>query len=127
MIAAADEVIADAASYGDYWNRWLLKDAHSQLCFFHFLRYFADYRPRPLYVGMIIRDEPAKRIVDFVCHRLVTDTGSVLEKAKWFQAYWNSSVAVHGIFEPIRDGVAERYRSHGPTIVRRRIVGPAPS
>jgi hypothetical protein len=65
-------------------------------------------------------------IKSFICQRLNKDTGSIREKAEWFQAYWNRTVAVNGFFGRIEAGVTERYNSRGPTTMMRRMYMPNP-
>jgi hypothetical protein len=122
MTLVSQEVVDDAAGYGTSFLEWFSEDSPSRH-FIHYLRQYAEYRPQPAFPGMMIMDEPAKRIIDFICHRLNTDTGRVLAKAQWFRAYWNRTVAVHGIFGSIESGVTKRYTSRGATIGVRRIVG----
>jgi hypothetical protein len=125
MTLVSDEVIQDARQYGSGHLSWLCTDP-AQRQFIHYLRWYAAYRPEPVYVGMVIMDEPAKRVIDFVLGRLISDTGRVLAKAQWLQAYWNETVASNGIFERIDPGVTPRYASHGPTIIHRRVVAGVP-
>lgn len=128
IILLSEEVFADAKRYGVQHLAWLRADP-AQRQFIHYLRSYSEYRPEPIYPGKVIMDEPAKRIVDFVLGRLASDTGRVLAKAQWLQAYWNETVAGNGVFERIEPGVTPRYASRGPTIMYRRIVAgasPAP-
>jgi hypothetical protein len=122
MTLVSQEIVDDAAGYGAHFLEWLLEDAPTRH-FIHYLRQYADYRPSPPLPGMMIMDEPAKRVTDFICHRLNVDTGRVLAKSQWFRAYWNRTVASRGTFRSIESGVTERYISRGPTIGVRRIVG----
>lgn len=122
MILVSQPVIDDANRYGNPFLEWLLEDSPERH-FIHYLRQYAEYRREPRLAGMVILDEPASRIIDFVCHRLNTDAGRVLAKAQWFQAYWNRTVALHGVLGSIEAGITERRLSRGPTIGMRRIVG----
>ncbi len=122
MTLVSQEVVDYAAEYGPHFLEWLSEDSPTRR-FIHYLRQYAEYCPKPALPGMMIMDEPAKRVADFICHRLNVDTGRVLAKAQWFRAYWNRTVAIRGIFGSIESGVTERYISRGPTIGVRRIVG----
>src|ERR1700724_83363 len=62
-------------------------------------------RHEPIYAGKVILDDPGARIMNFVWQRLDQDTGSILAKSQWLQAYWNATVAVHGVFGFIEAGV----------------------
>jgi hypothetical protein len=125
MTLLSEEVVQDAKSYGDEYTQWLVEEEPGRH-FIHYLIAYALYRPTPIYTGKVILDDPGGRIIDFVQQRLNNDKGRVLAKAEWFQAYWNRTVAVHGVFKSIEAGVTERYRSRGPTIMVRRIAGPLP-
>ena len=118
------EVIEDANVYGDHHLQWLLEDG-AERHFVHYLRSYSEYRHQPIYAGKVVLDRPAGRIIDFICQRLNRDAGRVRSKADWFGDYWNRTVASHGIFRRIEPGVTERFNSGGPTIMMRRIAGPA--
>lgn len=122
IVLVAPEVLEDARSYGHAFSAWLLEDSPGRH-FIHYLRQYAEYRPEPVYPGKVILDEPAKRVIDFVCRRLNSSTGSVLAKAEWVREYWNRTVAVHGVLGSIESGVTEHYHSRGPTIMMRRVAG----
>jgi hypothetical protein len=122
MTLISDEVNDDAKKYGAAHLQWVAKD-NAERNFVNYLIRYQIYRPTPIYAGMVILDRPALRIIDFVNQRLNRDKDRVLEKAIWFQAYWNETVAVQGIFGRIEAGVTERYDTGGPTIAYRRIAG----
>lgn len=125
MTLVSDEVLADVKAYGSQFEEHLTQDAAGRY-FVHYLRSYAEYTPLPIYSGKVILDYSGRRIVDFVCHRLNTHTNHrVLEKDIWFQNYWNEKVAALGVFGRIEAGVTERDSGHGPTIMMRRIAGPA--
>jgi len=92
--------------------------------FVHYLRQYARYDPSIRLPGTVVLEEPAARMMDFICHRLNTDSGRILEKARWFQAYWNRVVATQGVFGRIEAGVCERVATEGPTIVVWRVFNP---
>ena len=117
----SSEVFNDAQAYGEPFMEWIAEDAPERY-FVHYLRQYAEYRHEPIYSGKVVLDDPANRIIDFVCQRLNTDIGGVLVKAEWLQSYWNRAVASQGVLGTIEAGVQQRYLSHGPTIVVRRII-----
>lgn len=118
------EVLDDARTYSAPLMDWLIEDGADRH-FVHYLSRYATYRPKPIYSGMVIMDDPAQRVTDFICRRLNQDAGTVLEKAQWFAAYWNRTVAIEGVFGPIEQGMVPKGTSRGPTLMVRRIVGPA--
>lgn len=120
----SQEVLDDAKTYGVSFMEWLIEDETGQH-FVHYLRRYAEYRHEPRYPGMVIMDDPAQRVIDFICHRLSRDEGSVLEKAQWLAKYWNRTVAVGGVFGQIAQGIVPKNTSRGPTLMVRRIVGSA--
>jgi hypothetical protein len=122
LTLVSEEVLEDAEKYHNGFLGWFKEDGPKRY-FVHYLIEYAAYRPEPIYAGKWIMDDPGARTVDFICQRLNRDTGSVLGKAEWFQAYWNETVAVHGIFGRIERGVTERYISNGPIIAYRRMAG----
>jgi hypothetical protein len=120
----SSEVLQDAAKYGQPFLGWVREDPPGRY-FIDYLRQYAEYRHEPIFAGKMIMDEPGKRIVDFVLQRLISDTGNVLAKAQWLQAYWNQTVSTGGVFDRIEPGVTPRYVSRGPTTMIRRMVAPA--
>lgn len=122
----SQEVLDDAKTYGTQFIEWLIEDVTDRH-FVHYLRRYAEYRHEPRYPGMVIMDDPAQRVIDFMCHRLNRDEGSVLEKAQWFAEYWNRTVAAGGVFGQIGQGMVPKDTSRGPTLMVRRIVGSAKS
>ena len=117
-------VLSDVDRFGTPFPKMLLESAG--IIFVNYLRQFELYRHQPIWSGKWIMDEPGKRIVDFVCQRLNSDAGRVLEKAEWFQQYWNQTVVPGGVFGSIEKGVTERYHTDGPAVMIRRMVAPAP-
>jgi hypothetical protein len=124
MTLLSQEVLDDARQYGTHHMGWLV-DYEGQW-FVHYLKDYSLYRQQPIYSGKVAYDDPAGRIIDFVCQRLNRDTGTVLAKAQWLQRYWNQTVANQGVFGAIEAGVTERYVSKGPTIMYRRMYMPNP-
>lgn len=95
----SSEVYADAQAMGQTFLQWLETDGHDRF-FVHYLMNYAEYHKTPALPGKVVLDTDAERIAFFISQRLLNDTGRVLEKAKWFQAYWNRTVAQ-------QDGYAE--------------------
>ncbi len=122
LTMVSDEVVQDAMSYDPIFKSYLATDPSNKY-FVHYLRQFAEYRPTPIYAGKVMLEDPAQRVIDYICQRLNTGTGNPLDKAKWFREYWNSTVAIHGILGRIELGATPTFTSRGPTIVFRRVVG----
>jgi hypothetical protein len=125
MTLISAEVFEDANRYGPAHRQWIAQD-NAGKNFVHYLIEYQAYRPTPIYQGMQFLERPGGRVIDFVCQRLNNHNGLVLAKAEWFQAYWNETVAVHGVFGRIEKGVTERYDSGGPVIGFRRMYMPSP-
>jgi hypothetical protein len=123
LTLVSQEVYEDAARFGEPYLKWLREDG-PQRYFVDYLRWYADYRPMPIYSGKVILDDPGERVMDYMIGRLETNAGRAREKAVWMQNYWNETVAPNGIFGKIEPGVTPRYKSRGPTIMHRRMAGP---
>jgi hypothetical protein len=121
MTMLSEEVIQDAMSYDPMIKRYLVTDPSNKY-FVHYLLQFAEYRPTPIYPGLVLLEDPAQRVIDYICQRLNTATDSPLDKAKWVQEYWNSTVAIQGIFGRIESGATPTFTSRGPTTMMRRVV-----
>jgi hypothetical protein len=120
MTLVSNDVVADLKAYGLQIDELLTHDAEKRY-FVHYLKSYAEYTRLPLLPGKVMLDETGKRIVDFICHRLYTETDpDVRAKNTWFQNYWNDKVAIRGVFGRIEDGVSERDLGHGPTLIKRR-------
>jgi hypothetical protein len=123
LTLVSSEVVDDAKGYSADHIKWLREDG-PQRHFVDYLRRYADYQPTPIYAGKVVLDDPGNRVMEFIRQRLNNDTGSVREKAAWFQAYWNRTVSVNGFFGRIEAGTTERYVSRGPTTMMRRMYMP---
>ena len=88
----SSEVYADAQAMGQNFLQWLETDGPDRF-FVHYLMDYAEYHKTPALPGKVVLDTDAERIAFFISRRLLNDTGRVLGKAKWFQAYWNRTVA----------------------------------
>lgn len=124
MVLLSEEVLEDAKKYGPQHMGFLVEQ--NGRWFIHFLLQYTMYRPRPIYQGMVVLDRPGARVINFISQRLNRDQGSIRAKAEWIRAYWNETVAVHGIFGAIEEGVAEQSDLGGPTIAVRRLYAGDP-
>lgn len=120
IVLLSEEVVEDARKYGQSHLGLLFEE--DGRWFIHFLIEYAVYRPTPIYLGMVILDRPGARIINFICQRLNKDSGSIKEKAEWIRTYWNRTVAIHGIFGRIEEGVPEQTDLGDPTIVLSRLL-----
>jgi hypothetical protein len=118
IVLLSDEVLEDARKYGEQHMRFLVE--RDGRWFVHFLLQYALYRPTPIYSGKVCLERPGARVINFISQRLNKDKGSIRAKAEWIRAYWNETVAVHGNFGTIEEGIAERGDLGGPTIIVRR-------
>ncbi len=85
----------------------------------HYLWMFARYTGVPT-VGELVLDGTAKLIVNHTRQVLRHDRPDVVDKAAWFQAYWNDTVAAQGILPSIVDDDSPLFpdAETPPTIVR---------
>ncbi len=98
MTLLSPEVAQDVASYHPRFRQRLEEDEQPDVNetprhFVHYLMEFAEYHRTPALPGKVSRDVDATRIAFYTSRRLLQDKGKVLEKAKWFQRYWNRTVA----------------------------------
>jgi hypothetical protein len=75
-------------------------------------------------IGKVVLTYPAQRIAYFIGQRLEKDTGGVLDKARWFQSYWNKEVASRGVLPRIEIGSQPTLPPDSLTIITRRLVAP---
>jgi hypothetical protein len=116
------EVYSDVKELGAQFLQWLESDGPDRF-FVHYLMDYAEYHKTPRLQGTVSRDTDAERIAFFISRRLLSDSCDVLAKAKWFQDYWNRTVARQGGFAQIK---ADPFlvEPDGPqTIIVRRLVG----
>jgi hypothetical protein len=121
----SSEVLEDAKTYGQLFLDLLSTDTLGRP-FVQYLSSYASYRRQPVWPGKVVMEPAGDRVIYFVCRRLGRDEGTVLEKAQWFQAYWNQSVAPHGVFSAIEIGASPSVPTGSPTIIMRRLVAPPP-
>jgi hypothetical protein len=86
------EVYEDVKALGKDFLQWVEQDGHDRQ-FVHYLIEFAMYHRLPKLPGTVGLDTDADRVRFQISRRLLNDSGDVLAKAKWFQAYWNRTVA----------------------------------
>jgi hypothetical protein len=122
LVLVSPEVEQDAMKFGPAFKQWLKVDPATGY-FVNYLIRYAEYTPERQ-VGKVILEYPAMLIAYFVSQRLNNDKGSVLEKAKWFQAYWNGTVAARGELPRIETGATLTKPEEVPTIIVRRLVAP---
>ena len=102
-------------------GNWVEHDRDGQH-FIHYLLGFAVYHAQPKLPGTVVLDTDAARIRFNISRRLLNSSGSVLEKAKWFQEYWNRTVAASDGFPPIEADVSLSEPDGPKTYIARRLV-----
>lgn len=117
----SSEVYEDLKELGKDFLQWVEKDGDDRH-FVHYLIDFAMYHRQPKLPGTVVLDTDAERVRFQISRRLLNDSGDVLAKARWFQAYWNRTVASADGFPPI-EGDAGLSEPVGPkTNIVRRLV-----
>jgi hypothetical protein len=115
------EVHEYAKAVAQDFLRWIEPDTDGHH-FIHYLLGFAVYHREPKLAGTVVLDTDAERIRFNISRRLLNDSSSALEKARWFQAYWNRTVPASDGFPPI-DADASISEPDGPkTYIVRRVV-----
>lgn len=122
LVLLSPEVLKDATEQGPDFTQWLKQDGPDRW-FVHYLMRYSEYTPEPQ-VGKVLLTHAAKLIAHFVTHRLNNDSGRVLEKAQWFQAYWNRTVAARGVLPRIEKGATSTELDEHATIIVRRLIAP---
>lgn len=116
------EVYADVQALGRDFLHWLESDGPGRF-FVHYLMDYAEYHNTPPLPGKVVLDTDAERIAFFISRRLLSDSDRVLDKAKWFQAYWNRTVArEHGYAEIEADPTLIEPDGPRTRIVRRLVA-----
>jgi len=127
LVLLSSEVAHDALKLGPDFGQWLKEDGTGR----HFVNYLMRYQDYTsgMQVGKVVLEPPAKRISYFINQRLKNDQGTVLEKAKWFQSYWDNTVAARGVLPLIETGVGATMTNpeEGLTIIVRRLIAPVRS
>ena len=122
LVLLSSEVAREINALGLDFQQWLRQDG-SERYFVNYLMRYAEYTST-MEVGKVVLTYPAKRIAHFIARRLINDTDGVLEKAKWFQRYWNDTVASRGVLPPIDTAAANAELEEPPTIIFQRLVAP---
>ena len=122
LVLVSPEVEQDAMKLGPDFTQWIKEDGATR-SFVNYLMRYAEYAAEPL-AGKVALEYPAKLIAYSISQRLNNDKGRVLEKAQWFQAYWNGTVAARGVLPRIETGATLTKPDVVPTIIVRRLVAP---
>jgi len=122
LVLLSSEVVEEVERLGPAFKQWL-REKKSGKFFVHYLMRYAKYTSEAK-VGDIVLTYPAQRIAYFVGQRLRNDEGRVLEKAKWFQDYWNESVAIRGVLPRIDIDSQPTLPADSLTIIKSRLVAP---
>jgi hypothetical protein len=117
----SSEVYADVERLGVDFLQWLETDGADRH-FVHYLLDFAEYHRTPALPGKVVLDTDAERIAFHISRRLLNDTGRVLEKAQWFQSYWNRTVSRPHGYGPIEANSALSEPDDPRTTIRQRLV-----
>jgi hypothetical protein len=121
-VLLSGQVVDDVEALGPDFKQWLREDGDGRF-FIHCLMSYAEYTSES-YVGKVVLTYPAQRIAYFIGQRLEKDQGRVLEKAEWFQRYWNTEVAARGVLPRIEVGSQPTLPPDSITIITRRVVAP---
>lgn len=120
----SSEVYADAKALGPQFLQWLESDGPDRF-FVHYLMAYAEYHKTPPLPGKVSLDIDAERIAFFISRRLLSDSDRVLAKAKWFQDYWNRTVARQDGFSEIKADPLLVEPTGPQTTIVRRLVAPS--
>jgi len=117
----SEDVEADLEKYGDQIKFNFAVD-NDGFVYLHYLIEYANYANFRMSPGTVVLDYSALHIIDHINNQLNQFEGRVLDKVKWFQKYWNETVAIHGIFDRIESDAPSRLpRGAANFIVRRGI------
>jgi hypothetical protein len=122
LVLLAPEVYQDVVALGPRLVSWIETDGPDRH-FVHYLVQYAIFHQQPRLPGTVSLDVDAERIAFYISRRLLTNTDSVRDKAKWFQAYWNRTVVRPDGF-PLIEANPGLTEPDGPrtTITKRLIV-----
>jgi|HubBroStandDraft_1064217.scaffolds.fasta_scaffold02547_4 hypothetical protein len=122
LVLLAPEVYQDVVALGLRLLPWIEVDGPDRH-FVHYLVQYAIYHQQARLPGTVSLDVDAERIAFYVSRRLLNDPDGVRDKAQWFQAYWNRTVARPDGFPPI-EADPSLTEPDGPrtTIIKRLIV-----
>lgn len=122
IVLLSPEVAQATMKLGPEFTQWLKEDGANRY-FVHYLMRYAEYT-RERQIGKVVLEHSAERIAYFVNQRLNNDQGGVLEKAKWFQTYWNDTVAARGVLPRIETGATLKEPEGVPTTIMHRLIAP---
>jgi hypothetical protein len=125
LVLAPKTILKDATELGADFTQWLRQDGSDRF-FVDYLMRYAEYKQERL-PGTVVLTYPAARIAYFVSKRLCNDEELILQKAEWFQRYWNSRVATQGFLPEIVADATLELSDDGPTIIFRRLMAPVVS
>jgi hypothetical protein len=121
-VLLSQQVIDEVDALGPSFKQWLREDEDGRF-FIHTLMSYSEYT-KEAQIGKVVLTYPAQRIAYFIGQRLEKDTDGVLEKARWFQAYWNKEVASRAVLPRIEIGSQPTLPPDSLTIITRRLVAP---
>ena len=122
LVLLSPVVVQEVESLGTEFMQWLREDGADRF-FIHYLMRYAEYTAS-MEVGKVVLTYPAQRIAYFIGRRLKNDQDCVLEKAEWFQRYWNGEVAVRGVLPRIELDSQPTLPANSLTIISRRLIAP---
>lgn len=122
LVLLSKEVAQEVEQLGPDFMQWLKEDERGRP-FIHYLMRYAEYSSTTE-IGKVVLTYPAQRIAYFIGQRLKKDKGRVLEKAVWFQSYWNEAVAARGVLPRIEVDSQTTLPADSLTIITRRLVAP---
>jgi hypothetical protein len=121
LVLLAPEVYKDVVALGPRLLPWIEADGPDRH-FVHYLVQYATYHQQPRLPGTVSLNVDAERIVFYISRRLMNDSGGVLDKAKWFQAYWNRTVMQPDGFPLIEANPALTEPDEPRTTIMKRLV-----
>ncbi len=119
----SESVLKDINLYGVGYKEHFLEDFDGQY-FFNYMTDYRDYTPNNFRPGTVILDYSANHIINHIHSKLNQFEGRPLEKAIWFQNYWNKEVASQGVFPRIEKDNGGVLLEGSPTIIKLRVVAP---
>jgi len=121
LVLLAPEVYQDVVALGPRLLPWIEADGTDRH-FVHYLVQYAIYHQQPRLPGTVSLDVDAERIAFHISRRLLNDSGGVLDKAKWFQDYWNRTVVRPDGFPLIEANPALTEPDEPRTTIMKRLV-----
>jgi hypothetical protein len=122
LVLLSPAVVQEVEELGPDFKQWLNGDGPDRF-FIHYLMRYAEYSSS-MEVGKVVLTYPAQRVAYFIGKRLKNDHDGVLQKAEWFQRYWNNAVAARGVLPRIDVDSQSTLPANSLTIIKRRLVAP---